>query len=95
MENLYIVSYDISDPKRWRKVYKTLRGYGQWLQLSVFQCRLTRARLVGLKAALEELVHHVDDHVVIIDLGGAENVKPKVQTIGAAFEPIARKPVIV
>ena len=43
-EHLYIVVYDISDPKRWRKVFKVMNGYGAWVQLSVFQCRLSRQR---------------------------------------------------
>ena len=40
-ERLYFVAYDIADAKRWRSVFKTMHGYGEWVQLSVFQCRLT------------------------------------------------------
>ena len=40
-ERLYIVTYDIADQRRWRRVFKAMQGYGEWLQLSVFQCRLT------------------------------------------------------
>jgi hypothetical protein len=47
-ERLYIVSYDISNERRWRRVFKLMRGYGQWLQLSVFQCRLTGRRRAEL-----------------------------------------------
>ncbi|MFA7096009.1 MAG: CRISPR-associated endonuclease Cas2, partial [Gammaproteobacteria bacterium] len=43
-ERLYIVSYDIADAKRWRAVFKIMKGYGEWLQLSVFQCRMSRRR---------------------------------------------------
>jgi hypothetical protein len=43
-----VVSYDISNDRRWRRVFKLMRGYGQWLQLSVFQCRLTARRRVEL-----------------------------------------------
>jgi CRISPR-associated protein Cas2 len=32
---LYVVAYDIRDPKRWRQVFKAMHGYGEWLQLSV------------------------------------------------------------
>jgi len=35
-QHLYIVTYDISDQRRWRKVFNLLKGYGEWLQLSVF-----------------------------------------------------------
>ena len=44
MEHLYIVVYDIGDPKRWRRVFKLMRCYGEWVQLSVFQCRMSRRR---------------------------------------------------
>jgi hypothetical protein len=35
-ENLYVVAYDISDPRRWRRVFRLMNGYGAWVQLSVF-----------------------------------------------------------
>ena len=50
MEHLYIISYDISQPKRWRRVFKIMKGYGEWLQLSVFQCRLSKTRVLQLEA---------------------------------------------
>jgi CRISPR-associated protein Cas2 len=31
----YLMTYDIRSPKRWRKVYELMRGYGERLQLSV------------------------------------------------------------
>ncbi|MCY4239233.1 MAG: CRISPR-associated endonuclease Cas2 [Rhodospirillaceae bacterium] len=43
-ERIYIVTYDISDTRRWRRVFKTMHGFGEWLQFSVFQCRLSRRR---------------------------------------------------
>jgi len=43
-EHLYIVTYDIRDPKRWRRIFKIMNGYGEWVQLSVFQCRMSRRR---------------------------------------------------
>jgi len=43
-EHLYLVTYDIRDDKRLRRVFKTMKGFGEWLQLSVFQCRLSRRR---------------------------------------------------
>ena len=46
-EHLYIVTYDIADAKRWRAVFKLMHGYGEWLQLSVFQCRLLARHLLG------------------------------------------------
>lgn len=95
MEHLYIICYDIRKQRRWRKVYKTLQGYGEWMQLSVFQCRLSRVRAIQLEAALHEIVHHEEDHVLIVDLGPADMVKPKVQSIGRPFSPPVHESVIV
>jgi len=94
-ERLYIVSYDISDPKRWRKIFRLMHGYGDWLQLSVFQCRLTRRRHAELIAMLDEMIQHKEDHVVLLDLGLADEVTPHVVSLGKDFQPIEREPVIV
>jgi CRISPR-associated endonuclease Cas2 len=37
----YLVCYDICDDKRLRKVFQTMRNYGDHLQYSVFECQLT------------------------------------------------------
>lgn len=95
MDHLYIISYDVSDQRRWRRLFKTMHGYGEWLQLSVFQCRLGKMRMLQLEAAISEIVNHREDHVLILDLGPAENVIPHVRSIGKSFEPIQRGPVIV
>jgi CRISPR-associated protein Cas2 len=95
MENLFIVTYDICNDKRWRKVFQVMKGFGEWLQLSVFQCRMTKMRLIQLEDALGKIVNHSEDHVLIVDLGPAENVKPRVKSIGKAFHPIERKSIII
>jgi CRISPR-associated protein Cas2 len=95
MEHLYIVTYDISSPRRWRRVFRIMEGYGDWLQLSVFQCRLAKARLIQLEAELGEAMHQIEDHVLILDLGPMEGVTPKVKSLGKAFRPVLRQAVIV
>ena len=72
MRNSYIVSYDIADAKRLRKVFKTMRAWGDHLQLSVFECQLTRMDLVRLRAELSDIIHHDKDQVLFVDLGPAE-----------------------
>ena len=95
-EHLYLVTYDIGDPKRWRSVFKLMKGYGEWLQLSVFQCRLSRRRHADLLATLDELIHHDHDHVLMLDLGVADNVTPRVVSLGkSSFEPVKREATIV
>lgn len=95
MEHLYIISYDVRDRKRWRRVYKTMKGYGEWLQLSVFQCRLDKVRLLRLEEAVNEIINHKEDHILVLDLGPAEEVRPKILSIGLPFAPAVHEPVIV
>lgn len=95
-EHIYIVAYDIADPKRWRKVFRLMKGYGEWVQLSVFQCRLSLRRHADLVATLDELLHHDEDHVIVMDVGVAEKISPRVVSLGKAYyEPVAREPTIV
>lgn len=94
-EHLYLVTYDIRDAKRWRRVFKLMKGFGEWLQLSVFQCRLSRRRHAELIALLDGVIKHGTDAVLVIDLGLAEKVKPRVVSLGGAFTAVSRQPVIV
>ncbi|MBB4266156.1 CRISPR-associated endonuclease Cas2 [Roseospira visakhapatnamensis] len=94
-ERLYIVAYDIADQKRWRRVWTVMNGYGEWLQLSLFQCRLSRKRLVHLRGALSEAIQDGADHVLILDLGPADTVKPRIESLGKSVAVVERKPVIV
>ena len=95
MEHLYIVVYDIGDPKRWRRVFKLMQGYGEWVQLSVFQCRLSRRRHANLVARLDTMIDHAEDHVVLVDIGVADGVEPRVVSLGKKFQAVRREPVIV
>ena len=94
-ERLYIVTYDIAEPKRWRRVFKVLKGYGQWLQLSVFQCRLTARRRAEMVARLEGLIKLAEDHILILDLGPADQIDPLVESLGKTYEVPSRQATIV
>jgi CRISPR-associated protein Cas2 len=94
-EHLYIVAYDITDPKRWRRVFRLMKGYGEWLQLSVFQCRMSRTRHAELIALLDGIIHPTHDHIVLMDLGPAAGVKPRVVSLGKTFDAIGHAPIIV
>jgi CRISPR-associated protein Cas2 len=94
-ERVFVVAYDIGDPRRWRRVFKIMNGYGRWLQLSVFQCRLTPRRRAELAAALESVIKRDEDHVVLIDLGPADQVTLAVESLGRRFEPIRREAIVL
>ncbi len=80
MRNSYVVTYDIADDKRLRQVFKLMRGWGDHLQDSVFECQLSPSDLVRLRGELNELIHHSQDQVLFIDLGPAEGRGDRVIT---------------
>jgi CRISPR-associated protein Cas2 len=94
-ERFYIVTYDIANERRWRRVFKLMHGYGRWLQLSVFQCRLTARRRAELARRLEEVIHDRDDHVLILDLGPADKIDPRVESLGKTFDSVKRAAVVI
>src|SRR5580658_6930177 len=69
MRSSYLVCYDIADDKRLRRVFKTMRGWGDHIQFSVFECQLTAADLVKLRAELASIIHHDQDQVLFVLLG--------------------------
>ena len=89
------VTYDISNSSRWRRVFKTIHGFGEWLQLSVFQCRLSRRRRAELETRLRELVKAGEDHVLVIDIGPADKTDVAVMSIGKTFSVIERQAIVV
>ncbi len=94
-EHLYLITYDISDSKRLRRVFRLLEGYGEWVQLSVFQCRLSARRHQRLTHELEAEITQQDDHVLIFNLGLADNKKSIVTSLGRTFEPVRKEAVII
>lgn len=70
----YVVTYDISEPKRWRRLYHLMKSFGEHVQLSVFRCDLEPMQVVRLKGHIEEIIHKEEDQVILIDLGPSSPV---------------------
>lgn len=86
MRHTFIVSYDIADPKRLRKVFRICQDFGNHLQYSVFECDLSPQERVELETRLGEVIHHEADQVLFIALGPAESRGDRTITaIGQAY----------
>lgn len=51
----YLVCYDVTEDRERDRVAKVVGAYGLRIQLSVFECRLSRTALVALRRQLEAL----------------------------------------
>ena len=96
MRTSYIVCYDISDDKRLRKVFQTMRNYGDHLQLSVFECQFTAMDLARCRAELAEIINHQEDQVLFVSLGPAEGRGDRVITaLGRPYTAVDAPCVVV
>jgi CRISPR-associated protein Cas2 len=78
---LYIIAYDISSDRRRTKVHKTLCGFGQWTQYSLFECYLTDKELLALHGKLDKILEAEEDSVRFYPLCAA--CVSKVETVGS------------
>ncbi|MEO8906236.1 MAG: CRISPR-associated endonuclease Cas2 [Polyangiaceae bacterium] len=62
-----LICYDIRDVKRYRKVFKLLRGAGRSVQYSIFRARLDDRETEQLRWELSRLMAP-EDSLLIIDL---------------------------
>jgi CRISPR-associated protein Cas2 len=86
MRHTYIVSYDITEPKRLRKVFRVCQDYGNHLQYSVFECDLSPTERVELETKLKAAINQDDDQVLFIELGPAENRgERQITALGQAY----------
>ncbi len=91
----YLVSYDISNPKRLRRVARAVEGFGVRLQYSVFECPLDDLRLAKLKMELQELLNHDEDQVLFVSLGpSANDASLVIEAMGLPYEVRSRVTII-
>lgn len=90
-----VVCYDIREPARLRRTHRTMLGYGDPLQYSVFLCELSKAERLLMEEALRKVVELAEDSVVVIDLGPARGLaRTRVRALGQK-RPIQRDRVMV
>lgn len=80
-----LITYDVDTisekgQKRLRQVARICKDYGQRVQNSVFECEVTEAQYVQLKAALEKVMDKQLDSIRFYHLSKNEN--RRVITIG-------------
>ncbi|MEM4413798.1 MAG: CRISPR-associated endonuclease Cas2 [Candidatus Caldarchaeum sp.] len=58
-----IVAYDIPNDRRRTRLHKKLRNFGKAVQLSVFECIITRQQFHKLRQVVNRLIDSREDHV--------------------------------
>ena len=71
-----LVTYDIADTEgpgaaRLRRIADVCEKYGQRVQLSVFECRLSPERLARMVSEIEEIMDRQRDSVIVYRFAGS------------------------
>ena len=82
---MVLITYDVdtiseTGAKRLRKVAKVCQDYGQRVQISVFDCRLTAAQFVIVKNKIDNIINMELDNVRFYFLGN--NWPRRIEMIG-------------
>lgn len=89
----YLVAYDISNPRRLRKVARACEDFGLRRQFSVFFCRLAAADLVRLKSRLYDVIDLDQDQVLFIPL--CARCAGAIEALGRPIEPYDARDVVI
>jgi len=89
----YLVCYDISNPKRLRKVAHTCEDFGQRRQLSVFLVRVSATDFVRLRNRLYDIIDKNEDQVLFIPL--SESGLQRMEAIGRATDAYDKNDVVM
>jgi CRISPR-associated protein Cas2 len=89
----HIVSYDIANPKRLRKVATICEDHGDRKQFSVFLCRLSATDMVRLRSRLYDVVNLQEDQVLFIPL--CPRCAAGIEALGRPTEPAEARDVVI
>lgn len=96
MRNTYLVCYDVCDDKRLRRVFRTMRNYGDHLQYSVFECQMTPIDLARCRKELSDIIKHNEDQVLFVDLGPSDGRGERViAALGIPYAPLDAPCIVV
>ena len=93
-----LVAYDIADTDgggalRLRRIAEVCEKYGQRVQFSVFECRLSKARLARLIGEIEDIIDRNRDSVRVYRFAGG--IEAATLHLGRCEEHALGKPWVV
>lgn len=89
----YLVCYDISNPKRLRKVAQTCEDFGYRKQLSVFLVRVSATDFVRLRTRLYDIIDLNEDQVLFLPL--TDSCLQRMEAIGRPTEAYDRHDAVI
>ena len=93
-----LVTYDIADTgaeggRRLRRVAEVCERYGQRVQLSVFECRVSPTRLARLIGEIEDVIDVKADSVLVYRFPG--RIQDAAQRLGRDSDHVLGQPWVI
>lgn len=96
MRQRFVVTYDVCEPARLRKVFKVMKAFGRHVQYSVFVCDLNALGLAQMKAQLLGVIEPAEDQILVVDVGPTEGRGIEVfEALGRPYHERARLALVV
>lgn len=86
MRHRYCVCYDVGDTQRCQKIFKTMMGYGDHVQYSVFICDLSDSELLYMRQDLERIINRKEDRVLVVDTGAVDSARKRIFVMGISIK---------
>jgi CRISPR-associated protein Cas2 len=71
-----------------------MRGFGDPIQYSVFQCDLLPAERIMMIEALTEIINHKEDRILIVDVGPSKGRRKRIETLGKQLITVEKNAII-
>lgn len=75
---MYLLAYDISDPKRLQSVAKICERFLNRLQKSVFEGDLTKSQLYRIEEELKKVINYEEDSIILYEIPSSFKKKRKI-----------------
>ena len=85
MTYFVVVAYDIRSTKRRTKVHNLLKDFGYRVQLSVFECEITRKQCSELRGKIRKLINVETDSVRYYLLDKENKARTTIDGCGKIF----------
>lgn len=85
---LVLITYDVADDGDRQRLARLLKGYGERVQLSVFEAHLDEPALARLRTKARRLINEETDSVRYYRLGEDYRSRVEIDGLGVVHEPL-------
>lgn len=83
MQQLYLIAYDVGDPRRGKRILRAIRAHAIDGQKSLYECRLAGANFTPMLDGFRDVLDAGKDRLLLMQL----DPRAAIHTLGKATPP--------